>query len=316
MEPAKSLNPANSEVERICKEVRDKAIKETEAKYKRKVQETFQCVVCLHVPRDGHITQCQNGHLLCEVCANKNNNNQCPSCRAEMDQLNGDKRIRTLAAEQLIESMDLSFPCKHPLCQESASKKEIIIHEKKCKNRMVPCPDNCNMEIVYHGLLEHLKDSGCKLIIISQPHSGYTRKLSQQNTDFHFKNLRWPCNVLNVNLQTFILTTRKIDGIFYSYMQILGDEEEAKKFKVALSIGNGGQSGLAHIGRVFPIDAKREDIIKEKSGVLSFSPTGMGEMFFEVKSEDKKVLHVTTRIFDAEEKSTHLSKNLDPWCQC
>ena len=109
-----------------------------------------------------------------------------------------------------------------------------------------------------------------------------------------------------------------IDGIIYSYVQIMGNDEDAKKFKVALSIGKGGQSGLVHIGQVFPIDAKREDIIKEKSGVLSFSPTGpgMGETFFEdIKSEDKKQLHVTTRILDTEEKCTHLPKNLDP-CQC
>ena len=96
-----------------------------------------------------------------------------------------------------------------------------------------------------------------------------------------------------------------IDGIIYSYVQIMGNDEDAKKFKVALSIGKGGQSGLVHIGQVFPIDAKREDIIKEKSGVLSFSPTGMGETFFEdIKSEDKKRLYLTTKILAAEEKFT------------
>ena len=165
MAPTTRSNLAKSEVERIRKEARDEAIRETEAKYKRKVQETFQCVICLHVPRDGHITQCQNGHLICEVCANKNNGNKCPSCRAKMDQLNGNKRIRNLSAEQLIESMDLSFPCKHTNCKVSASKEDIIIHEKKCKNRMVPCPYCCKSEIVYDGLLEHLKTSGAMLTI-------------------------------------------------------------------------------------------------------------------------------------------------------
>ena len=53
---------AMKEIEKIRKEVRDEAIKETEAKYKRKVQETFQCVVCLRIPKEGHIIQCQNGH--------------------------------------------------------------------------------------------------------------------------------------------------------------------------------------------------------------------------------------------------------------
>ena len=107
-----------------------------------------------------------------------------------------------------------------------------------------------------------------------------------------------------------------IDGIIYSYVQIMGNDEDAKKFKVALSIGKGGQSCLGHIGQVFSIDAKREDIIKEKSGVLSFSPIGMGETFFEdMKSKDMKCLHVTTKILEAEEKCTHPSEYFDP-CQC
>ena len=110
-----------------------------------------------------------------------------------------------------------------------------------------------------------------------------------------------------------------MDGIFYSYVQIMGDEEEAKKFKVGLSIGKGGKSGLVHIGQVFPIDAKREDIIKEESGVLSFSLIGMGATFFEdVESgdnADKKLLRLTTKILDAEEKCTHPSKYFDP-CKC
>ena len=84
-------------------------------------------------------------------------------------------------------------------------------------------------------------------------------------------------------------------------MYILGDLEEAKKFKVDISIGQGRQSGIVHTGQIFPIDAKKEDIIKEKSGVLSFSPIGMGETFFEDGDQNQKILQVHFKISNAQE---------------
>ena len=87
--------------------------------------------------------------------------------------------------------------------------------------------------------------------------------------------------------------------------RMLNVQYVAKKLKVGISIGHGGQSCLVHIGQVFPIDAKRKDIIKEKSGVLSFSSIGMGETFFQdTKSKGMKCLYMTTKILDAEEKCT------------
>ena len=96
------------------------------------------------------------------------------------------------------------------------------------------------------------------------------------------------------------MAIRRDNGIFYSFVYILGDIEEAKKFKVAISIGEGRPSSLVHTGQIFPIDAKREDIVKEKSGVLSFSPIGMGETFFEEIDEDNKVLQVNIKIMNVE----------------
>ena len=124
-----------------------------------------------------------------------------------------------------------------------------------------------------------------------------------ENATFKKKDIGWDCRVLKYENQLFAVRTEKADGIFYSYVYILGDLEEAKKFKVALSIGQGTQSGIIHTGQIFPIDAKKEAILKEKSGVLSFSSTGMGQTLFEDidDGELKKQLQVNIRISNAQD---------------
>ena len=295
---------AIKETEAKYKRKVDEAIKETEAKYKKKVQETFQCVVCLNVPKEGHITQCQNGHFLCNACSGKNKWNPCPNCRAPLDKLEGNKRIRALAAEQLIDSMDLTFPCKHLNCEYSAPKSEVTIHEKKCKYRMVPCPDNCcQKKWPLTDLLDHMK-LGKEAYHVKITDAGYVYQRHLLTKDWDTLNVWWKCQVLKYQNQLFATSSQRVDGTFYTFVYILGDLEEAKKFKVAIAVGQGTQSGMIHTGQIFPIDAKLNDIIKEKSGVLSFSSVGMGETLFEnikVAGEDKKQLQVHFKIMSVQE---------------
>ena len=81
---------------------------------KRKIQDVYECAICLSITRDGHIVQCQRGHIFCSICLDKSNRTTCPTCEAPIDRNN---KIRALAAEKLIDSVDLEFPCKHADCQ-------------------------------------------------------------------------------------------------------------------------------------------------------------------------------------------------------
>ena len=286
--------------QQLRQEIRDEAIKETEAKYKRKVQETFQCVVCLRIPKEGHIIQCQNGHLLCEGCTDNNKGRPCPNCRAPLDRLAGNKRIRALAAEQLIEFMNLDYECKHPNCEFSACKKEAIMHEKKCEHRMVPCPDRCcKQQWPYHRLLEHMKYGKAEDHL--RVWNDGVDKLNITITKHQDKNFHWPCRVYIYQNKLFIASGSKVEGVYYFYLHIMGDLEEANRFKVAITIGSGRQSGIIHIGKVFPIDAKMEDVIKEKSGVLSFWQGGMGESLLEDVDETTKKIVMNFKISSAQE---------------
>ena len=63
-------------------------------------------------------------------------------------------------------------------------------------------------------------------------------------------------------------------------MYILGDSEEAALYHSLMYVGQGLLSVIGHRGKVFPIDTKPTDILKEKSGVLSFSHGGMESKLF------------------------------------
>ena len=68
---------------------------------------------------------------------NNANISNCAVCREPL----GNKRIRALSVEQLIEAVDLELACKHPDCVFKAPKRDLLTHEMKCKYRIVPCPD-------------------------------------------------------------------------------------------------------------------------------------------------------------------------------
>ena len=81
----------------------------------------------------------------------------------------------------------------------------------------------------------------------------------------------------------------KTNGIFYSYFLLIGDQDEADKYKVTMMAGNGGQTEKTHRdGKVFPIDAQESSIIKEKNGVLSFQ-RGTGDLFEDQDDEGQAV---------------------------
>ena len=120
---------------------------------KRKIQDTIQCAICQDFPRMGQIKQCQNGHIACEKCMNNENMSTCGVCREPL----GNKKIRALCVEQLIEATELELPCRHPNCEYIAMKRDLESHEKKCEYRIVPCPDGeCQQEMPFHALLDHI----------------------------------------------------------------------------------------------------------------------------------------------------------------
>ena len=120
-------------------------------------------------------------------------------------------------------------------------------------------------------------------------------KLHLKVKNIHGLNMNWPSRIIKYQEKIFIPCTVKIDGIFYFYIQIMDDLLEANKFSVAIAVSNGVQTGIINIGKVFPIDAKVEEIIKEKAGVLSF-PGEMSNTLIEDLEGGKRRINLSFKL--------------------
>ncbi|KAG0564419.1 hypothetical protein KC19_8G108600 [Ceratodon purpureus] len=103
--------------------------------------DTLECPLCTE-PLTSPVYQCENGHIACGPCCEKLTKG-CPSC----SQPTG--RIRCLAVEKIIESLQVACKHAHHGCKEMLrynKKDERDEHEQEeCKYKPVPCYIPCCM---------------------------------------------------------------------------------------------------------------------------------------------------------------------------
>ena len=162
--------------------------------------------------------------------------------------------------------------------------------------------EGCDQQVPFDNLLGHMVN-GSQVHHITDgvfSHEFYISRNDFTNTNDN--TITWKAKVVKFQEQSFMLKLSKVGRIFYSFIYIYGDIDQAKKYMATISIGHGTQSGIVHHGKIFPIDMKGKDILKENCGVLSFSTVGMGGTFFcdkNVFGLEKKALSVRVQISKA-----------------
>ena len=97
----------------------------------RALREALQCPVC-YCMMAPPITQCQQGHALCNVCYGCVG--KCPTCRIELPET----PIRSLPLEQL--AANIRVPCKHRGCAHVLEYASFARHVAQCEKRPFRCP--------------------------------------------------------------------------------------------------------------------------------------------------------------------------------
>ena len=204
-----------------------------------------------------------------------------------------------MVPHQIIEALEIPFECGHADCEFEAPNGQIASHEKKCDYRKVPCPDgHCSEEVPLRNLLEHMEHEHGEedeLEIFECDDDGvmvetFFLDIGSYNREFE-AGREWDRSVCTFQDKHFVMVMTRVERLYYSYLYILADPDEAKNYTVTMTAGHGGQTEKIHRnGQVFPIDDKQKDVLKQRNGVLSFE-RGTGDLFadHDVPGRQKKV---------------------------
>ena len=141
--------------------------------------EYFECPVCLSVPRNPPIFQCDSGHMLCGDCRLRVT--ICPQCRAP-----GPPGLRLYFVERLLELVPR--PCLHSAagCQLEALPGRLAQHEPECGYRPVDCPHRglgCPARPAARQLTAH--QAACPFRPAACPVHGCDVEVSQRGLPHH-----------------------------------------------------------------------------------------------------------------------------------
>ena len=140
------------------------------------LKDILECPVCLQVPRQPPIYQCELGHCICSVCHAKLTN--CPVCRVPIG------KTRSLVSEKIVSRMPHSCKFSNYGCNLEHTKTQLEEHEKDCKYRLVNCVDlDCQTQVPLAQLLEHIKKDHEK--------EDFARTAKCTKHQIHFNLLPW-----------------------------------------------------------------------------------------------------------------------------
>ncbi len=161
------------------------------------------------------------------------------------------------------------FKCQYASdgCDFGIDKTVILDHEAECRFRRVPCPDGlCSKEVMASELVSHIKTEHADAVWEGDPGSTMGRIwFIDSKMHFNTNANNWVLNIWQHDGNTFIARFRKMNGLWYSWVYVLGGAKTAGQFMSEIATENpdgNADCALLYLGRVHAVDESEEDITK------------------------------------------------------
>ena len=153
-----------------------------------------QCNICLEVPEESPIYQCENGHIICTSC--RQQLTDCPSCRVKLG------RTRSLVTEQLLDQCSRCCEFEKYGCKSKVHDLNWEAHKDVCYYKPTSCMElDCDAIIPINAFADHMR-----VAHEVQTSSNFTISCDAQfnmNSDFNNNDIQVRTNQFSVGGHQF-----------------------------------------------------------------------------------------------------------------
>ena len=217
------------------------------------IKGAFECVICLDVPSDVPIPQCENGHILCRACRDKVLD--CPVCKVKLG------KSRCLAAEKILELCPRPCEFEASGCRIKLIPSKLPDHIKICKFAPIQCVyPNCEVTSPLNLLSQHL-DIVHMMKTIDNGILTYPNPKNNHNFEGKFK----PAKIVFDGFEfiTSVLKRSSLARRWIMWLYILGTPDESKKYIYTAKVkGKEFNEEFSYSGQTISVQLKDEEIIK------------------------------------------------------
>jgi len=220
------------------------------------LKDVLECPVCLKVPRQPPIYQCERGHCICSVCHAKLTN--CPVCRIPLG------KTRSLIFEKVLSKMPHSCKFSDYGCKLEHTKTQLETHEKDCGYRLVNCVDlACQTQVPMAQLVEHMKKDHEREDFVHTESNTYRSHFIVQSSDFTGEIMWISDHIVFEDRHFFRECCRSKDGQWFVWVYMIGSRKECEEYIYTVKImSDDREEELMYRGRCVPLDVAKEKLVQ------------------------------------------------------
>jgi len=220
------------------------------------LKDVLECPVCLKVPRQPPIYQCERGHCICSVCHAKLTN--CPVCRIPLG------KTRSLIFEKVLSKMPHSCKFSDYGCKMEHTKTTLECHEKDCGYRLVNCVDlACQTQVPMAQLVEHMKKDHEREDFVHTESNTYRSHFIVQSSDFTGEIMWISDHIVFEDRHFFRECCRSKDGQWFVWVYMIGSRKECEEYIYTVKIvSDDREEELMYRGRCVPLDVPKEKLVQ------------------------------------------------------
>ena len=215
------------------------------------IQDAFECIVCIDVPKLDPVYQCDNGHILCSSC--HANVTDCPICRIKLG------NSRNLAVEKVLSKFPR--PCEFDVygCKVRMASKTLPTHQNFCKYKPVQCLSAvCKELIPMVEMPTHMND--IHHVFKSDTYSIHYENMSRYTkTNVQFNPAHFSFD--EKDFFSFFWRTFEPQNCWHIWLYMVGSPEESQKYSYQVKLrGSKYNEELSYFGQTVSLHIDKNEI--------------------------------------------------------